>query len=195
VDFDDIDLTEVCKDIDRSTDQRENANIQPFSSFNNPVASNRRTSNFDQSMMELHTSKYRKSSIRQSMGQNRRSCTDNDEGLSQWDAVDGINEKSVPYDPAESLEDLEACNFEPSDDDEEEQQQYDRRITGIGTGGATNDAVDGGLGINFNATGGSSASGGSTFSSRWKRLSRKEFSFRINLLEKHRKWVERAARR
>jgi hypothetical protein len=193
VDFDDIDLTEVCKDIDRDTEQRENANIQPFSSFSDPIASNRRTSNFDQSMMDLHTGKHRKSSIRPSTGQSRPSRAGNEEGLSHWDAVDGTHDHNAPYDPSESLEDLEACNFEPSDDEEE--HQYDRRITGIGTGGATGDAVDGGLGINFNATGSSSASGGSTFSSRFKRLSRKEFSFRLNLLEKHRKWVERAARR
>ena len=199
VDFDDIDLSEICEEHQYSAN---NGNIQPFSTtkkiretteFN---TQRNRHSNFDQSMLELHTSK--KPPIRSSIANyNTRTSIVNDDNLSHWGAVDTTRDNGNPT-AAESLEtdDLEACNFEPSDDEDEEnipeETQYDRRITGMGTGLLSNAALGDGTGINFHAT---TSSNGSTFSSRWRKLSKKEFSFRLNLLEKHRKWVERAARR
>jgi hypothetical protein len=185
VDFDDIDLSEVCKQSndsrDRPIEAKENETIQPFSGMSGNV---RRQSNFDQSMMELHVSGSRASS-------GRRSTTAGvDDAPSHWGGLDGVqqlNDQRI----SQTTEEGEEFDFEPSDEEGNE-GQYDRRITGMGT----NPQADAdGTGINFNTTSGSSGSNSSSFSSKWRRLGKKEFSFRLNLLEKHKKWVERAARR
>lgn len=194
MDFDDIDFSNIVNDTPQPSDYRQNDNIRPFSATatEDATAANtkrNRMSNFDTSMLDLHaanTTQARRSSL-----QHRNSNV-----LSDWGAVDNEIEMTHVGQGAgnhhsgsfESAEDNNDEGFAFDEDDLE--QQYDTTITGMGTG-----ALGEGTGINFNATSGTSSSESSSFSSRWKRLSKKEFSFRLNLLEKHRKWVERAARR
>jgi hypothetical protein len=184
VDFDDIDLSNIVDEsgIEMTTESNQNETIQPFSnqkraSVTEINTQRNRMSNFDTSMLEMHTSsanKKRRSSVHNINGQ--------DDPLSAWGAVDTEEAEENKSDEEEEF-DFEA---------DEEEQQYDATITGMGTVPHA-DAAEAG-GINFNATGTSAGSSGNeSFTSRWKRLSKKEFSFRLNMLKQHRKWVERAA--
>ena len=186
VDFDDIELSNLVDEdeVDVIEESKQNETIQPFAGLRQTRASitemntqRNRMSNFDTSMLEMHAiaAKPRRSSVQANQN--------NNEHLSHWGAVeDGENEQHETEIDEEGDFDFE---------NDQNNTEYDPTITGMGMNHGEE-----GLGVNFNATGQSGTSSGDTsFSSRWKSLSKKEFSFRLNMLKQHRKWVERAARR
>jgi hypothetical protein len=184
----------VCKETDRAAEAKETATIRPFAAQGDEnVETTRRQSNFDRSMIDLHCSTERQVMGRHSLAQARNSLVAlDDDGISHWGAVDGAPTGSNHHLATQSADDEEYASEGSQQEEEADSAKYDRRITGMGT--VPLNSSDGG-GINFNTTTGTGSSAGTSFSSKWKRLSKKEFSFRMNMLEKHRKWVERAARR
>ena len=178
-------------------ESNQNETIQPFAGPRQTRASvtemntkRNRMSNFDAGMLEMHaTAKPRRSSVQHNQtnnsnnnfNHNNNDSAAEDEPISSWGAVDNENDEGDELSEEELF-------FDPANP---ENSTYDPRITGMGT-------VNGedGQGINFNATSNTAdSSGDSSFTSRFKKLSKKEFSFRLNMLKQHRKWVERAARR
>ena len=179
---------------------------------------NKRMSNFDKKMLGLHAfgSRGARSSIAVVGGNNLNSKFRRSSTVGRRDSADTnaamtggnrfVNNNNVGEGDIEMVSQWGGVDDQQNEDDEDGDEQ---RLNSHSTSSdhldnfnsnpnrdsqSTDDIEEG----NFNATSGTLgtiSSEGTSFTSKWKSLSKKEFRFRLNLLEKHRKWVEKATRR
>jgi hypothetical protein len=204
-----------------SEEHENNTTFQPFSGCSNGAndcaeidqqtanfQTNHRISNFDAQMLRMHAfgaKKSRKSSTlfnrKSQVHDDEDEDVEENEDIAKWRSEGRGSVASKHALRQRQRESAVNTDKEGAEEWENNEDAYDTTITGMGTsggggGGGSNDEEEG-TGINFTTTldGASSSSGQGSFSKRFHCLSKKEFSFGISILEKHQKWVQRAARR